>query len=170
MHSLPAYPGSPAQPPEGLQACLAARRRYMVGDDGYCISGSARPSSHPSEHVWLLELVRDGWLTVFTCRSWGTVASANLCCLWNPGGTQPPSQLPPGLPAPHLPSSAPISAVRPSPASGRWTPCLTASTPGTPSEAPQGPRTPASLGKRPDRGERDPSTASSGFLEGRLSH
>lgn len=99
-HSLPAFAGSPARPLEGLQACLAAQGPYVVGDDGYCISGSARPSSRPSEHLWLLELVCHGWLTVFTCRSWGAVADANLCRPWNPGGTQPPSQHRPGLPVP----------------------------------------------------------------------
>lgn len=76
----------------------------MVGDDGYCISGSARPSSHPSEHVWLLELVRDGWLSSLAAlgAQWpaqtsavrGTLEALSLLPSF-PQGFLPPTYPPP---------------------------------------------------------------------------
>lgn len=159
VHSLPAYPGSRAQPPEGLQACLAARGPYMVGDDGYCISGSARPSSHPSEHLWLLELVRDGWLTVFTCGSWGTVASANLAV----HGTLEALSLLPSFPQGFLPPYEQCDPPRPL-ADGRLV------YPARPARLPKAPGPPPALGRGRTGGERGPSTVSSGVLEGQFSH
>ena len=168
VHSLPAFAGSPARPLEGFQACLAARGPYMVGDDGYCISGSARPSSRPSEHLWLLELVCHGWLSSLAAlrAQWLMQTSAVH------GPLEALSLLPSfaqGFLSPHLRSSAPRVSGVTLPGPWQMGALFNSQHTWTPSYAPRAPRTSASLGKRPDRGERGPSAASSGFLEERFS-